>query len=166
MSKAKRWSAEQLAGVLSGGHVRCQGFDLAAGKDRTSTVVASGGRGCGGWVKKSLEGVAEYLFQLDVAGIPTPEFEYRFHPTRQWRTDFTWLSHGVVGEYEGGVFLNGAHVRGQHYESDCEKYTEAAILGLVVIRFTHRMVRNGMALSMTERTLAMRNNGGIANANR
>lgn len=97
--------------------------------------------------------VAEYLAQLQLAGLDLPQFEYRFHDTRRWRADFAWPELGILAEYEGGVYSGGAHTRGRHYESDCEKYNEAALAGFVVLRFTVNMVRSGLALQQTERAL-------------
>lgn len=150
--KAARWTSEQLAEHLQKSE-RQQVMPVASGNGRaaTSGLKLSNDR---------LEGIAEYLFQIQAAGIDVPEFEYRFHPTRRWLADFAWPDRSVLAEYEGGVFTNGAHVRGKHYESDCEKYSEAAILGFRVIRFTHRMVSSGKALDMTARALAVSQSSG------
>jgi len=72
---------------------------------------------------------------------PVPEF--RFHPTRKWRFDFAYPQKRVAIEIEGGVWTGGAHTRGKHFESDCEKYNAAAILGWRVLRFTGEMVSKG-----------------------
>jgi very-short-patch-repair endonuclease len=69
--------------------------------------------------------------------------EYRFHPERKWRFDFVIVSEGVstlAVEIEGGIWNQGAHVRGKHFESDCEKYNTAALAGWRVLRFSTRMV--------------------------
>lgn len=101
------------------------------------------------------DAVADYLAQLKLAGLAFPEFEYRFHPVRKWRADFAWPDLKILAEYEGGVYTNGAHTRGKHYESDCEKYNEAALAGFVVLRFTVNMIRSGLALEQTERALSV-----------
>lgn len=79
--------------------------------------------------------------------------EYRFTPERKWRFDFAWPSRSVAVEIEGGIWNNGAHVRGAHFESDAEKYNEAAALGWKVGRFTPAMVKCGDALRWIERML-------------
>ena len=66
---------------------------------------------------------------IKAAGLPEPEREARFHPVRRWKFDFAWRAQKVAFECEGGTWVGGAHNRGKHYESDCEKYSEAAILG-------------------------------------
>ena len=35
----------------------------------------------------------------------------------------------VAIECEGGIFSGGAHTRGKHYASDCEKYNAMTMLG-------------------------------------
>lgn len=63
--------------------------------------------------------------------------EYKFHPVRKWRFDYALLEHKIAIEIEGGIWNNGAHVRGKHYSSDMEKYNQAQILGWKVLRYTH-----------------------------
>jgi hypothetical protein len=76
--------------------------------------------------------------------------EYRFHEKRKWRFDYAWPEKMIALEYEGGIFTRGGHVRGAHYDSDCEKYNTAAILGWVVIRVTPVMLRDGRAMNMLD----------------
>ncbi len=95
---------------------------------------------------------------------PYPTREFRFHPTRMWRFDFAWPAYRLAVELEGGVMsypvtcdsckrpvhrLNkrtkrkervyasmGRHTRASGFQSDCEKYNEAAAMGYRVLRFT------------------------------
>ena len=78
--------------------------------------------------------------------LPEPAREYRFHPVRKWRFDLAWPELRVALEVDGGVYVSGAHNRGPHVESDCEKFSEAAALGWRVLRVTPRHVRDGRAL--------------------
>ena len=80
--------------------------------------------------------------------------EYRFHPTRRWRFDYCWPNKKVALEVEGGTWVGGRHVTGKGYENDCEKYSEAAILGWKVIRATTSMLKDGRATLLLERALA------------
>ena len=99
-------------------------------------------------MKSDLE--LEFLAQVRLAGLPEPEREYRFHPTRRWKFDFCWPSKMVAVELEGGTWTGGRHTRPVGFEQDCEKYNEAAIMGWRVLRFTANMVRSGEALTETE----------------
>ncbi len=104
--------------------------------------------------KKRVDMLAEFLLQLKIAGIPAPtSTEFIFHAERKWRADLAWPAAMLLVEYEGGIHTGGAHTRGKHFESDCEKYNEAALLGFSVLRFTYDMVRTGLALDQTERAL-------------
>lgn len=72
--------------------------------------------------------------------------EYRFHPERRWRADFYLPQHNVLVEIEGGTWVNGAHNRPKHYESDCIKYNAATLAGYRVLRYTTDMVKSGAAI--------------------
>lgn len=87
------------------------------------------------------------------AELPRPEVEYKFHPDRRWRFDFAYPDLKIAIEIEGGTFVNGRHNRGAGFQSDCQKYNEAGLLGWTVYRFTGAMVRNGEAVSTINRAL-------------
>jgi very-short-patch-repair endonuclease len=93
------------------------------------------------------------LTMLKWAGLPEPMTEYRFHPSRKWRFDFAWEAPKVALEVEGGTWISGAHTRGRHFESDAEKYNEAALAGWKVLRVTTQMVDDGRAIAFIERAL-------------
>src|SRR6187402_582707 len=80
-------------------------------------------------------------FDLLWKSLEGPELvkEFRFHPVRMWRADYCHEGSKVLIELEGGIWVNGAHTRGGHYESDCQKYLAAAMLGYAVLRFTSSM---------------------------
>lgn len=80
-----------------------------------------------------------------------PQKEYRFHPVRKWRFDFAWPERMIALEVEGGIWVRGAHNRGKHFNEDCEKYNEAALLGWKVFRFTTNLIEDGSAYNMLER---------------
>lgn len=79
--------------------------------------------------------------------------EFPFHPVRKWRFDFAWPVVRVAVEIEGGTFISGAHTRGVHFSSDCEKYAEALLLGWKVLRVDSRMVKDGRALLWVKKLL-------------
>lgn len=99
---------------------------------------------------------AKMAWQLRVASITPPVTEFRFHKKRLWRFDFAWPESLVALEVEGGTWTNGRHTRGTGFESDCEKYNEAAILGWCVLRATGTMVGRGLALRVVEKALNRR----------
>lgn len=81
-----------------------------------------------------------------IYGIPTPETEYRFHPTRKWRLDYAWPTcNKVAVEIEGGAWSGGRHTRGSGFVKDMEKYNEAQRLGWQVFRFTPQQLQKGDA---------------------
>jgi very-short-patch-repair endonuclease len=93
--------------------------------------------------------------QIALAGLPAPETEYRFHPTRKWRFDYAWpdLKLRLACEVDGAIWTQGRHARGAGIEADAVKYSEAAIAGWRVMRVTTGMVKSGQALSLIERAL-------------
>lgn len=82
--------------------------------------------------------------------------EFKFHPLRKWRFDFVLdVMHGNIAvEAEGGSWINGAHNRGSHFASDCEKYSEAAIMGWRVMRFTTDQIISGYAIDCIKRAIS------------
>ncbi len=82
--------------------------------------------------------------------------EHTFHPTRRWRADFVELDHKLLVECEGATYSGGRHVTGKGFESDCEKYAEAAVLGWVVLRFTTGQIMSGKAKETIKRLLEAR----------
>lgn len=76
-----------------------------------------------------------FMIAWNGTGYPTPEQEYRFHPTRKWRFDFCWPSIKLAVEAEGGLYSNGRHNRALGYIGDMQKYNAAAELGYTVLRY-------------------------------
>jgi hypothetical protein len=89
-------------------------------------------------------------------GFPEPRPEVRFHPTRGWRFDWGWGEYKVALEVEGGKWGIGRHQRPGGFETDCFKYSWAAILGWCVVRATTDMVRNGEASVLIREALLSR----------
>ena len=91
-------------------------------------------------MKSQLE---EYLSRiLDANFIEKPEREFQFARPRKWRFDFAWPRKKIACEIEGGSWVGGAHNRGKHFQSDCEKYNAAVLLGWSVLRYTTDDVRH------------------------
>lgn len=89
--------------------------------------------------------------QMKREGLPAPAksnyqkqgHEWQFHPTRKWRFDLAYPDLKLAFEYEGGIFSGGAHTRGKHFQSDCEKYNTAALMGWRVFRLHGDMIFKG-----------------------
>lgn len=79
--------------------------------------------------------------------------QHVFHPTRQWRFDFSWPGQRLAMEVDGGTWDNGAHSRGSGIEKDCEKLAAAVILGWRVMRATTNQVKDGTAAFWLETAL-------------
>ena len=105
---------------------------------------------------RDLEGDFLSYWKL-LTDLPEPEREYKFarevvgnekgirkrlaeRGIKDWRFDFAWPSRKTAVEMEGGTWSDGAHVRGAHFRSDCEKYNLAQSLGWQVFRFTGDML--------------------------
>jgi very-short-patch-repair endonuclease len=72
---------------------------------------------------------------------PDAVAEFRFHPTRKWRSDFSIPSKRLLIEVEGGIFSGGRHTRGAGFMGDMEKYNAAAILGYRVLRYSPQQLK-------------------------
>jgi very-short-patch-repair endonuclease len=92
--------------------------------------------------------------QCQLAGLPVPEREFRFHPTRKWRFDFAFPAQSVAVEVEGGAWIGGRHTSGAGFVKDMEKYNEASLAGWRIVRVTPKDVKTGAALKWVERILA------------
>lgn len=92
--------------------------------------------------KPDLESVFLKIWR-EVTGLPPPEREVQFHPTRKWRLDFAWLKQRVAVEIQGGTFLKGktGHSSGVGIQRDCEKGNAATLLGWRVLHFTTQDLR-------------------------
>ncbi len=88
-------------------------------------------------------GEEAFALHCKVEGL-APEREYVFSPPRKWRFDFYFPAHKLAVEVEGGY--GGRHQRGG-FEKDMEKYNAAARMGIIVVRYTTRMVTHGTAIN-------------------
>ena len=92
--------------------------------------------------------------QILALGLPRPQKEYRFHPTRRWRFDLAWPDKSVACEVDGAIWVNGRHTRGSGFEKDMEKLNTAALLGWRVFRVSQGMVKDGRAVQVLEQALS------------
>jgi len=91
------------------------------------------------------------LVQIRNSGLPEPVREYKFHPTRRWRLDFFWRCpfnyHDLALEVEGGTFMaRSRHTSKTGFEKDVEKYNEALMHNIMVLRATTTHVKDGRAI--------------------
>jgi very-short-patch-repair endonuclease len=89
-----------------------------------------------------LDGFMQILVAL---GVPSPEKEYRFCPSRRWRVDYAWPEHKLAVEIEGGVWVYGRHNRPGGFMGDIEKYNALTMEGYHLLRFTPHQIKTGEA---------------------
>lgn len=87
--------------------------------------------------------------------------QFKFDAVRKWQFDFADLASRVVLDIQGGVWTNGAHVRGKGITNDCEKYSRATVAGYRVLLATTEQVLSAEAflwwISVVESVKASRN---------
>jgi very-short-patch-repair endonuclease len=101
--------------------------------------------------KSNLEELLLLLIRTE--GLPEPEREYRFHPVRRWRFDFSYPERKIGIEVQGGTYIRGAHSRGTGLERDYEKYNQAQVLGWDVYQFSRKMIESGEAIETIRKAL-------------
>ena len=89
--------------------------------------------------------------QIRAHRLPVPQREFRFSTEQLFRFDFAFVDERIAVECEGGTWVKGAHSRGKHFESDCEKYNLAVCEGWRIVRFTTDMVADGRAIQTLKR---------------
>ena len=85
--------------------------------------------------------------QCQLAGLPSPVAEFRFHPVRKWRFDFAFVEAKLAVEVDGGAFVQGRHTRGAGWLKDQEKLNTAVVMGWRVLHVTPQQVTDGTALT-------------------
>ena len=75
-----------------------------------------------------------------------PQREVELIPDRKFRFDFYFPEKDIAVEIEGGTWIQGRHSRGPGYQRDLAKYNAAALMGILVFRFTTGMVVSGEAI--------------------
>lgn len=85
-------------------------------------------------------------------GLPEPVAEYAFAHPRKWR--FDWLFEGWLAlEIQGGLYVNGRHVRGPALAGEYEKLNEAVCRGFAVLFCTPADVESGAIFPIIGRAL-------------
>lgn len=76
--------------------------------------------------------------------------EFKFHKKRRWRIDYYLPQYRVGVEIEGGVWIQGRHTRGQGFINDCEKYNQAQIGGIRVLRYSADTIKKSPLIIETD----------------
>lgn len=102
------------------------------------------------------KGENKYKQQLELIFLSLkcePEREYRFSKSRRWRFDYAFPKYQIAIEYEGLPLqvAKSRHTTISGFAGDCEKYSEAAILGWRIIRVNALSVESGLAHDMIQR---------------
>lgn len=104
--------------------------------------------------KQTGSGLESHLAEsMRLTGLPEPEREYRFHPTRKWRLDFAWPALMWAVEVEGGIYRGGGHTHVKDLKRDMEKQNALMLLGWRVLRFHGDQVRSGEAAAVIAEAL-------------
>jgi very-short-patch-repair endonuclease len=100
----------------------------------------------------------DLAMQIRAHKMPEPERQYRFAEPRKFAADFAWPGLRVLIEVQGGIWMpgGGAHSRPMNIERDVEKLQLAAIYGWTLVPVTTKQVKNGEAIAVLERVLAVR----------
>ena len=69
---------------------------------------------------------------------------------KDWRFDFCAIGSMFAVEVEGGGFVNGRHNRGEGFQADMLKYSEAMYRGWTVYRCDAGLIKSGKALAVIE----------------
>lgn len=95
-------------------------------------------------------------------GLPEPERESPFHPSRKWRADYLWRDARVILEVDGGIYRGvkgGGTAIGGHSSiagilRDMEKANAAQLCGYLYLRATPEHVRRGAVLDLLRQAFA------------
>jgi hypothetical protein len=89
----------------------------------------------------------QFVNVCEKAGLPRPELEYRFHPTRMWRFDVAFVAAKIAVEIQGGVFIRGRHNSPVSFIKEMEKQNSAAVMGW---RFIYRTPSNFLSFETAD----------------
>lgn len=103
----------------------------------------------------------QLLQQLELLGLPQPVLEYEFWPGRKFAFDLAWPELHLACEIEGGMWLKTSsgygkgHAHPVRFESDCTKYSEAAIRGWLLVRVLPQWceIEDGTAIDLLSRAI-------------
>lgn len=90
------------------------------------------------------------LAQIELAGLPAGTPEFVFHPVRKWRLDVAYPDRKLAVEVDGAVH----RIKGMFFR-DIDKHQALFFEGWRLLRVTTAQVRNGEAVRLVERALAL-----------
>lgn len=82
--------------------------------------------------------------------------QHKFHPHRKWLIDFAWPRYRIALEVNGGTYSRGRHSRGTGQRNDYEKWSEASILGWLVILVDSKDVNRKVHIDRIQRAMEAR----------
>jgi hypothetical protein len=86
--------------------------------------------------------------EIELAGLPLPEREFKFHETRKWRIDLAYTDRKLAIEVDGMV-----HRIESRFKRDIEKHQALFLAGWSLLRVSTAQVKSGEALRLVERAL-------------
>jgi len=94
-------------------------------------------------------------FQLQACGLSGYVREFRFHPTRRFLADFSWVSQRLIVEVQGGIWKGkyGGHSSGKGLMRDHEKHNLAVLSGFRILYANRKTIENGEAVTQIEEAL-------------
>ncbi len=90
------------------------------------------------------------LAQMELARLPAASPEFVFHPVRKWRLDLAYPDRRLAVEIDGAVH----RIKGMFFR-DIDKHQALFFEGWRLLRVTTAQVRNGEAVRLVERALAL-----------
>ena len=94
-----------------------------------------------------------FLAACTAWGLPAPEPEYKFMPSRKWRLDYGWPDAKLGLEIQGGLFVAGRHTQGEALLKEYEKLNALCCLGWRMLFVTPKDVKTGAAFALVKEAL-------------
>jgi hypothetical protein len=93
--------------------------------------------------RNNLADALEIITSLDWLTPPEDgwRIEHRFDDKREWRFDYAHTGLMLAIEINGGVHVQGRHVRGEGFKGDMQKLNSAQLQGWTVLQYTPQMTK-------------------------
>jgi hypothetical protein len=103
--------------------------------------------------KRHNQGEEAFGFWCRALKLPTPQRNFRFHPTRKFEIDWAWPQYLIGVEIQGGIWVGGAHARPMNIVRDMTKHNLLLDFGWRVWHFTPKEVIDGIAVQHIDKVL-------------